>query len=244
MVSIKRVKTEVQTAPVEVVVTPAKPMKVLGYVRVSSQEQAKGQSVDAQKEYLKMWCQQEGWELVGIEDRDVGMPAEFMDDKVHSRPGLQRILNDTTGQYDAVIAWHNDRLSRDLEQLLSIYRRLKTKKVTLYFANLPGVDFDSLYGRPMLQFAGMFAETEKRLIGLRVKLGKARAAQKGRHQGKPFTGFKHDQDGRLIPDGELVTRIKNMMADGLNTLQMSGETGIPKSTMYRLVEQISTVVES
>ena len=75
-------------------------------------------------------------------------------------------------------------------------------------------------------------------------MSKARAIQQGRHQGRPFTGSKHDRNGNLVPDGELVSKIRDMMSDGLNPLQIAMRLEIPWSTMYRLVEFINTLEEN
>jgi DNA invertase Pin-like site-specific DNA recombinase len=82
------------------------------------------------REYLKAWAKRKGWRLVGIEDRDIGKPAEFLED-VNRRAGLQKILNNPPGKYDGLIVWHNGMISRDLYQLLEILTILRKKGIKL-----------------------------------------------------------------------------------------------------------------
>ncbi len=214
-------------------------LKVLGYVRVSSKEQMKGQSPEAQKDYLKYWCQREGWELVGIEERDVGLPAELLKD-MGKRKGLQRILDDPPGGYNAIVAWHNDRLSRDLHQLLEIIDILNKKNVKLIFRNLEGIDLTSASGRLFLEIQGAVAEHEKGINSERVKLGKNKAKEKGRIQGRPLRGFIINKDtGRLeVEDEDLINEFRNNLASGMNPRQIGLALEIPQTVAYRLAEFI------
>ena len=62
-------------------------MRVMGYVRVSSDEQAvHGVSLDAQEDKVSAYCKAKDWDLIEVV-RDEGISAKNL-----KRPGLQSIL--------------------------------------------------------------------------------------------------------------------------------------------------------
>jgi site-specific DNA recombinase len=62
-------------------------MNVIGYVRVSTEDQAKeGLGLDAQRARIEAYCYAKGWELLGVA-ADPGMSAKDM-----KRPGLHVVL--------------------------------------------------------------------------------------------------------------------------------------------------------
>ena len=83
-------------------------MQVLGYVRVSTEEQAEdGVGLDAQREAITAEAQRRGWDLIAIvEDR--GYSAKDL-----KRPGIQKALAQLeAGEADALVTAKVDRLSR------------------------------------------------------------------------------------------------------------------------------------
>src|SRR5262245_43277710 len=93
-------------------------MKVLGYIRVSSEEQAShGQSLGAQRAKLEQYAALYELELVdGIED--AGVSAKNM-----TRPGLQAALAQLkAGTVDGLLIVKLDRLSRSLTDWQTLLR--------------------------------------------------------------------------------------------------------------------------
>ncbi|RLG08163.1 MAG: hypothetical protein DRN68_04195, partial [Thaumarchaeota archaeon] len=67
-------------------------IKAVGYVRVSTEEQAReGLSLDAQEEKIRAYCTAKGWRLVRIY-RDEGFSGKDL-----NRPALQEMLRDHHG---------------------------------------------------------------------------------------------------------------------------------------------------
>ena len=83
------------------------PEPVIGYVRVSTVEQAEeGYSIQEQSEKIKSYCNAMGWELSGIYS-DPGYSGATLD-----RPGINQVIKDVRGGYvKKVIVWKLDRLS-------------------------------------------------------------------------------------------------------------------------------------
>ena len=87
-------------------------MRAAAYLRVSSEEQVSGSSLDAQRRAIEGFCAARGWgEITWYED--AGRSA-YADD-LAKRPAFARLLADAEGRaFDVVLAHKVDR--RDLEQ--------------------------------------------------------------------------------------------------------------------------------
>ena len=85
-------------------------MRVFGYVRVSSEEQAtSGQSLAAQEEKLRLYARLHGLELVDLVS-DAGISGKSLD-----RPGISRILEGLkAGEASGIVVAKMDRLSRSV----------------------------------------------------------------------------------------------------------------------------------
>src|SRR6476619_4615889 len=85
-------------------------MRVLGYVRVSTSEQAsKGAGLEAQRRAILAECQRRGWHLVETID-DAGYSARDL-----RRPGIQEALRALErGEASALVVAKLDRLSRSM----------------------------------------------------------------------------------------------------------------------------------
>ena len=86
-------------------------MKAIGYVRVSTEEQAlNGVSLDAQEEKIKAYCIAKGWDLIRVV-RDEGYSAKDL-----NRPGIQEIITGCKRkEFDVVTVLKLDRLTRSLK---------------------------------------------------------------------------------------------------------------------------------
>src|SRR4051812_22324091 len=87
------------------------PMQAVGYVRVSTSEQAdSGLGLQAQRSAIKAEAKRRGWALVGIEE-DAGASGKSM----AGRAGLEAALALVeSGQAEALVVAKLDRLSRSL----------------------------------------------------------------------------------------------------------------------------------
>lgn len=88
-------------------------MNVIGYVRVSTENQAReGVSLDAQRERIEAYCFAKGWQLVSVE-ADRGISAKDL-----NRPGLQRCVNAIEAHdVEALVIYKLDRLTRSVVDL-------------------------------------------------------------------------------------------------------------------------------
>lgn len=175
-------------------------MRVLGYVRVSSEEQtASGAGLEAQRQAIVAECERRGWQLVEVIE-DGGFSAKDL-----KRPGIQealRVLKE--GDAKALVAAKLDRLSRsmiDFTGLMATAQRQGWALVALDCA----VDTTTPAGEAMANVLATFAQFERRLISQRTKDALAVKKAQGIRIGRP----------PVMPRA-VVTRIKRDRAKGLS----------------------------
>src|SRR5580704_13007488 len=86
------------------------PFRVLGYVRVSTEEQSRsGAGLAAQRAAIRRTCEERGWDLVEVVE-DKGFSAKSLE-----RPGITGVLERlNAGDAAALMVAKLDRLSRSL----------------------------------------------------------------------------------------------------------------------------------
>ena len=176
--------------------------RVYGYVRVSTEEQAEsGHSLDAQDKYISIWCRDEGWSRPTI-FREEGLSGSDM-----NRPQLQRLLT-TVKTGDLVLLYHNDRLSRETEDILRMVRQFKEKGVVVKFGNLGDVDILTPEGEIMLTMMAAFSKYFLADMKRKQRAGIEQAHDEGIKFGRPLKFFEvHLEDGQRVmePGSELRT---------------------------------------
>lgn len=174
-------------------------MKVIGYIRVSTDEQAaSGLGMADQRQRIVDGCNARGWRLVRVIS-DEGESAGTLE-----RPGLRRALEAlAAGRADGIIVSKLDRLSRsvvDFGQLLEWFRDARKTLVALDL----GVDTSTASGELLAGVMIVVAQWERRTIGDRTRA--ALAAR--RAQGKPISR------PAIADQPELLHRIRRLHDDG------------------------------
>ena len=94
--------------------------KAVGYVRVSTTEQAReGVSLDAQRARIAAWCAANGYELMALH-ADEGVSGK----RATNRPALQAALDAACASKGALVVYSLSRLARSTKDALSISDRL------------------------------------------------------------------------------------------------------------------------
>lgn len=194
----------------------ARPLKVLGYTRVSSAEQVRdGVSLGDQRARIEAWAMAAGAELVDVVV-DEGVSGTK---PLEQRPGGQRIaalLDARKPEADAVVVLRTDRLGRNAAESLALLRRFRDGKVGLV-AVAQQIDLLTPHGRAMAGVAAVFAELERDLIAERTRdnLAEKRRQRKAWNHA-PF-GWSVGAEGSLqLVDDEQATldRIRALRAEG------------------------------
>jgi DNA invertase Pin-like site-specific DNA recombinase len=157
-------------------------MQVLGYVRVSTSEQASsGAGLEAQRRAIIAECERRGWHLVETIE-DAGYSARDL-----RRPGIQEALRALeAGRASALVVAKLDRLSRSMLD----FSRLMAKATQEHWALVAldvAVDTSTPSGEAMANMLATFAQFERRLISQRTKEALAVKKASGVRLGRPPT---------------------------------------------------------
>ena len=152
--------------------TPKSTFSLL-YLRVSTLEQLKGVSLDAQEERLRAYCLMNELQ-VGPGDvfREEGVSASIA---LQNRPCGARLLERVNEGVTNVIALKLDRLFRDAEDALRQTKAWDRSGVTLHLIDMGGASLNtaSAMGRMLLTTMAGFAELERNLVAERTALSLA-----------------------------------------------------------------------
>jgi DNA invertase Pin-like site-specific DNA recombinase len=175
-------------------------VRVVGYIRVSTDRQVDGYGLDVQEKALRTWARDNGHRLVRIY-REEGVSG-----KLEDRPALAdalRAVKDRQG--DGLVVPKLDRLARDLvvqEQLIAEVWRMGAAVFSAVASEADYlVDDPADPSRKLIrQVLGAVSEYERAMIALRLRTGRAhKAAAGGYAYGSPAFG-QRAADKTLVAD--------------------------------------------
>ena len=139
-------------------------MTAIGYVRVSTEDQAKeGVSLDNQKSKIEAYCQLKDLELSEIVE-DAGISAKNL-----KRPGVQKVLRMARKKkVDAIVVYKLDRIFRSTVDALETTKMFDKWGVSFHSIE-ETLDTQSAMGRFFFTLTAALAEMERRIIGERTK---------------------------------------------------------------------------
>lgn len=190
-------------------------MRVVGYIRISKEEQ-NSHSLSTQAEAIRRWCDQGGHELVRIYTDD-GVSGGTHPTK--RAGGQAAIAHARRNGVDALLVTKLDRVARDLAATLDLVDNVLGRHATLISIS-ENVDGTTPSGRMFLQMLGSFAEFERGRIRERTREGLATVRRLGRKTGGsiPF-GYSVDDENYLIEQEDeqaVLKRARDLRAEGLS----------------------------
>ena len=191
--------------------------KVIGYVRVSTDQQAEGGvSLDAQRAKLAAYALALDLELVAVFE-------DAASAKTLARPGLSAALAALeAGQAEALVVVKLDRLTRSVRDLLALVDRYFAARFSL-LSVADSIDTRSAAGRLVLKVLTSVAEWEREAIGERTRDALVQVRREGVRLGGSALGWSRgastDAKGRRVVEleqGEAATvaRIVELRAAG------------------------------
>lgn len=192
--------------------------KAIGYVRVSTNEQAaNGLSPHDQEERIKSYCAAEGLDLVTILIDD-GVSGSI---PLRKRPGGGSAVSmlETAG-VGSVVALKLDRLFRSTKDCLDWTEKWEKDDVALHLLDFGGTTLktDTAMGKFFITVMAAIGELERGLAGERITNIMERKAIDGEWHGGPVPlGYKYDTDGSVVendPQAFVVRSIFDMRANG------------------------------
>ncbi len=221
-------------------------MKLVGYIRVSTDAQAENTSLTEQRKRIESYCYAFGHELVAVFE-EIGSGKNMS-----RRPQFQEALRAVEESADGIIAVKLDRIARNARDVLELVEdTLQPTNKALVLLDLQ-VDTSTPTGRMILTVMASVAQLEREVINERTQRGrKAKSAQGGYAYGSPQFGQKA-LDGQLITDEteqaviELIRKHKRsgksdravalwLNGEGYQTKQGKQWTGVQVARVYSRV---------
>jgi len=169
--------------------------------RVSSDEQAKGYSLDVQEENLKQHCDNKNIEIIKVYREDHSA-------KTFNRPEFKKLLafaKDNKGTIDYLFFASWDRFSRNTTDAYEMIRRLKKLGIEPQAIEQP-IDFSIPEMKAMLAIYLALPEIDNDRRSIKIKGGMRGAWKAGRWTHKAPRGYRNGRDENnkplLIPNGE------------------------------------------
>lgn len=160
-------------------------MKVVGYIRVSTQEQAdEGYSLINQRAAIESEAERRGWELVAI------LADEGYSGRSDDRPGLNQalaLLAKRNGP-NAIVVARLDRLCRSITHLGRLTDDSLRQKWGIVALDHE-LNTTTANGRLVAHIIGSVAQWESEMLGERVSRGMRAAHATAKAEGRPF-GFQ------------------------------------------------------
>jgi len=168
-------------------------MKLVGYVRVSSESQEDNTSLADQQRRIRAYCEAFGHELLQV-FVEVGSGKD-----VENRPQFQSALARLKTDAEGIVALKLDRIARNCRDVLELVEDvLQPSGKALVLLDL-NVDTSTPTGKMILTMMAAVAELERSTINERTQGGRrAKAANGGYAYGSPAFGSQ-------AVDGELTT---------------------------------------
>src|SRR5450755_1488397 len=192
-------------------------MRVVGYVRVSTEEQgASGAGLAVQRASIEEECGRRGWTLVTIIE-DAGYSAKDL-----RRPGVKLALETLQqGGASGLVVAKLDRLSRSMLDFTAIMATAQKQGWALVALDC-AVDTTTPAGEAMANVLATFAQFERRLISQRTKDALAAKRAQGVRLGRPRT-LPEDVVRRIVRERKqgrkLVSIADKLTEDGIATAQ-------------------------
>lgn len=214
------------------------------YARVSSEDQAERQTIDAQLTWLRRFAELQELPVAGVYVDD-GVSGTIPLDE---RPDGKRLIDDArAGQFSSVLVMRVNRLGRTLRTLLGAHELLESAGVAIKSGTEP-FDTASPVGKFVFQLLASLAELDRATMLEQMTHGRDRVARDGRYTGGPIPfGYMLDAARRFVPsertveplgmtEAELVRDIFGRIASGTASLTSESERlsalGIDRTVRY------------
>ena len=190
-------------------------VRVIGYVRVSTDEQAtSGVSLAAQAEKVRAYCSLYDLELIELIE-DPGASAKSLD-----RPGLQRALDMLEeSNADGIVVAKLDRLTRSVADMAALIRRYFGERAgKSLFSVADSIDTRSAAGRMVLNILVSVSQWEREAIGERTRDALRHKRAQGQVYGHAPLGYRAEGEQLVADDAELaaVTEVTRMHKAGVS----------------------------
>lgn len=177
---------------------------IIGYARVSTEEQNLERQIDALTEF--------GCERV---------LTEKVSGTVYDRPVLQTIL-EMVGKDDIIVVSELTRLSRSTKDLFNLVDRIGKSGASIKSLKEPWIDTTTPAGQLMFTLIAGVAQFERDIIRLRTKEGIKSARARGRMGGRPKLESSRIKEALVLYESKVFS-----------LAEIKRRTGVSHTTIYR-----------
>lgn len=190
-------------------------LRVAIYVRVSTDIQVDGYSIDEQLERLRKYCDAHGWTIYK-EYVDPGYTGSNID-----RPAMLKLLKDVREKkVDTVLVYKLDRLSRSQKDTLYLIEEEFLPNQVDFISMSENFDTSTPFGKAMIGILSVFAQLEREQIKERLAMGHIGRAKAGYWRGGSNPPIGYDFiDGMLVVNKYEAIQVKKIFS-----LFLEGET--------------------
>jgi len=177
--------------------------RAIGYIRVSTVEQAAGFGLEVQERAIREWAKSHGVRLMAVL-RDEG---ESGSNGIDTRQGLAETLaRMEAGEADTLLVYRLDRLARDLVLQETTVQRLSARGRRLVSVTEPDVDGDDPTRVLVRQVLGALSQYERAVIRARMMAGREAKRRSGGYVGgRPPFGFRVESKELVSEEREQAT---------------------------------------
>jgi site-specific DNA recombinase len=195
-------------------------IRAIGYIRVSTDEQAKeGVSLENQEEKIRKYSDLKDFEILEIV-QDAGISAKNL-----RRPGVQKVLEMAQEKMlDAVVVYKLDRMFRSTVDALETTKQFDKWGVSFHSIQ-EALDTKSAMGKFFFTLTAALAEMEREIIGERTRDVLQRKKANGQVYGHVPFGFKRFKGKLLSHEAEqkIIKTVLGMRRKGFNYSRISRE---------------------
>lgn len=191
-------------------------MRVILYLRVSTDDQSHGMQLDA----LKAFCSHEDWEIVETVT-ETGSGAK------NDRPKRAEIITRAARRnrsFDAVAVWKLDRWGRSSGDLILGLEALTANGVGFYSIT-ERFDLTTPAGRALAGMLAVFAQFERDMIKERVNAGITRYREKYQKWGRPATAR------------QVSGYVRDLREKGIAVPEIAKRAGISRASVWRILKE-------
>ncbi len=194
-------------------------MKAVGYIRVSTEEQAReGISLEVQEDKVKKYADLHNLDLVEV-IRDEGKSGKDL-----NREGIQKVISLCKDRsVDHLVVYKMDRLTRRTLDLLTLVEEVFKPNRVQFHSISEKVDTSTAQGKFFLTITGAMAQMERDLISERTREALRYKISQGENVGSPPLGFLAEDKKLLRIDGEfkVVSYVKSLKRKKLSLRQIA-----------------------
>lgn len=193
--------------------------RVILYLRVSTNDQVEGYSIDMQKEKLLAYCKAHDWIVVAIVI-DPGFSGSNLE-----RPGIQKVIHEVEcGNTDMVLVYKLDRLSRSQKDTLWLIEDCFLPNGVDFTSMQESLDTSTPFGRAMVGLLSVFNQLERESIKERTFGGRVERAKDGLWHGGGYDPIGYDYiNGELVvnqQEAAQVRRVYDLYASGYSITEI------------------------